>query len=332
MRIRPGIHSLARRKSQTLPVVVLTLATSAAFVLASIAAQPPQTPPRPSVTIKIPVEYVSVFATVADKKNHYLTDLKQTDFKVYEDGKPQKILIFRSETDLPLRIALLIDASASITGKLKFEQEAATKFLQSVLRPGKDQALLVTFDANVELVQDFTDDVNLLSHAIEKIRASGGTALYDAIYRTCEEKLLEPKGDYRKVIILITDGEDNASDVQSLTRVIEMAQRAEVVIYPISTNSSGLPDSIPEDSRRLDKILREMADQTGGLGFFPFRASDVPQSFEDIGRELRSQYNLAYVSTNTARDGSFRNIQIAVSDKHLRVKFRRGYFAPTDAK
>jgi len=296
------------------------------------AAEPPQVSPQPSIIIKIPVEYVSVLFTVTDKKNHYVTNLKQTDFKVYEDDKPQNILIFRGETDLPLKIALVIDTSASITGKLKFEQESAVEFLQSILRRGKDEALLVTFDSNVELVQDFTDDVDLLSKAIRRIRAGGGTALYDAVYRTCQEKLLTQKGNYRKVIILITDGDDNQSRVQSLTEVIDMAQRAEAAIYSISTNASGFPFSIRGDSRKFDKILKEMADQTGGRGFFPFKAQDLSLSFEEIGRELRSQYNLAYVSTNSARDGRFRLIKIVPDETHLHVKARRGYFAPSNVK
>lgn len=312
--------------------LALILGMGALLRVALPAAEPPQSQSQPSTVIKVPVDYVSVLFTVTDKKNHYITDLKKPDFTVYEDGKPQNILIFRGETDLPLKIALLIDASASITGKLKFEQEAAIEFLQSILRKGKDQALLVTFDSGVELLQDFTDDLDLLSNGIRRIRAGGGTAFYDAVYRTCQEKLLTQKGNYRKVIIVITDGDDNQSRVQSLTEVIEMAQRAEAAIYAISTNSSGFALSIKDNSRKYDKVLKEMADQTGGQAFFPFKAQDLSQSFEDIGRELRSQYNLAYVSSNPARDGKFRTIKIVADKKHLHVKARRGYFAPSDVK
>lgn len=302
-----------------------------AIVLCTTTAAPiPQTKDQQSTVIRIPVEYVSVLFTVTDRKNHYVTNLKEPDFKVYEDDRPQKVLIFKNETDLPLKIALLIDASASITGKLKFEQEAAIEFLQSILRKGRDEALLVTFDSTVELVQDFTDDMDLLSRGIRKIRAGGGTALYDAIYRTAQEKLLTQKGNYRKVIIVITDGDDNQSKVQSLTEVVEMAQRAEAAIYSISTNASGFALSLKDNSRKFDKILKEMSDQTGGQAFFPFKAQDLSQSFEDIGRELRSQYNLAYTSTNPARDGRFRTIRILPEQKHLHVRARRGYFAPSD--
>lgn len=295
-------------------------------------ALPMQGKDQASTVIRIPVDYVSVLFTVTDKKNRYVTNLKQSDFKVYEDDKLQNTLIFRSETDLPLKIALLIDASASITGKLKFEQEAAIEFLQSILRKKQDEALLVTFDSSVELVQDFTDDIDLLSRGIRKIRAGGGTALYDALYRVCQEKLYTQKGNYRKVIIVITDGDDNQSRVQSLSEVIEMSQRAEAAIYAISTNSSGFALSIKDNSRKYDKILKEMSDQTGGRAFFPFKAQDLSQSFEDIGRELRSQYNLAYTSTNPARDGRFRAIRIVAEQKGLHVKARRGYFAPSEAR
>ncbi len=322
---------MIRRTSYILAGAALFLV--AAFTLAPrLIANPVQSQQQPSTVIRIPVDYVSVLFTVTDKKSRYVTNLKQNDFRVLEDDKPQKILIFRSETDLPLKIALLIDASASITGKLKFEQEAAIEFLQSILRKGKDEALLVTFDSGVELAQDFTDDVDLLSRGIHKIRAGGGTALYDAIYRTCQEKLLTQKGNYRKVIIVITDGDDNQSRVQSLSEVIEMAQKAEAAIYAISTNSSGFALSIKDNSRKYDKILKEMADQTGGQAFFPFKAQDLSQSFDDIGRELRSQYNLAYVSSNPTRDGKFRAIRIVADDKRFHVKARRGYFAPSESK
>lgn len=321
-----------KRHSKFIMCVALVALLSLLLFVTSFSAEPPQSQPQPSPVFKVPVEYVSVLFTVIDRKNHYVTDLKQTDFSVYEDDKPQNILIFRAETDLPLKIALLIDASTSIAAKLKFEQESAIGFLQSNLRKGKDKALLVTFDSSVEFDQDFTDDMALLSQAIHNMRAGGGTALYDAIYRTCREKLPTPRGDFRNVIILITDGEDNQSEVQSLTKVIEMAQRAEASIYAISTNSSGVPLAIQDSSRKSDKILKEMSDQTGGQAFFPFRAQEFAQSFEGIGRELRSQYNLGYVSTNSARDGRFRTIKIVPNDKHLQAKARRGYFATSTAK
>jgi VWFA-related protein len=323
-----------RNFSRVLPAVALVLLFGLGVCLPFTVAQAPPPPTRevPTPTIRIPVEYVSVLFTVTDKKNRYITNLKQPNIRVFEDEKPQNILIFRSETDLPLKIALLIDASASITGKLKFEQEAAIEFLQSILRKGKDEALLVTFDSGVELLQDFTDDLDLLSRAVRKIRAGGGTALNDAVYRTCQEKLLTQKGNYRKVIIVITDGDDNQSRIQSLTEVIDMAQRAEAVIYTISTNSSGFALSIKDNSRKYDKILKEMADETGGRAFYPFKAQDLSQSFSDIGRELRSQYNLAYMSSNPSRDGKFRNIRIMAEDKGQHVKSRRGYFAPSDKR
>jgi Ca-activated chloride channel family protein len=307
-----------------------------AVPLGLLAGGPQQTSPPlsrdQSTVIRVPVDYVSVLFTVTDKKNRYITSLKQPNFQVFEDDQPQKILIFHNETDLPLKIALLVDASASITGKLKFEQEAAIEFLQSILRKGKDEALLVTFDSSVELKQDFTDDVDLLSSAIRQIRAGGGTALYDAVSRTAQEKLLTQRGNFRKVMIVITDGDDNQSHVQSLAEVIQMAQRADAAVYTISTNSSGFALSLKENSRKYDKILKEMSDETGGQAFFPFKAQDLSQSFEDISRELRSQYNIAYTPTNSVHDGKFRAIHIVAEDKHLHIKARRGYFAPSETR
>lgn len=301
------------------------------FSLFSFAATPSQGKDQPSTVIRIPVDYVSVLFTVTDKKNRYITNLKSSEFTVYEDDKPQTIQIFRGETDLPLKIALLVDASASITGKLKFEQEAAIEFLQSILRRKQDEALLITFDAGVELVQDFTDDIDQLSKAIRAIRAGGGTAFYDAVYRVCQEKLLTQKGNYRKVIIVITDGDDNQSRA-TRTEAIELAQRAEAAIYAISTNSSGFALDLKGGSHKFDKILKDMSDETGGRVFFPFKAQDLAQSFQDIGRELRSQYNLGYSPTNITRDGKFRTIRIVAQQKNLRVKARRGYFAPSDSR
>lgn len=302
------------------------------FPFATWMAEPPQSQAQPSPVFKIPVEYVSVLFTVLDKKNHYVTNLREADFTVYEDDTPQTIRIFRAETDLPLRIALLIDASTSITASLKFEQDAAIRFLQAILRAGKDKALLVTFDSNLEFVQDFSDDMDLLARTIRDIRAGGGTALYDAVYRTCREKLSAPRGDFRNVIILITDGEDNDSRVQSLTKVVEAAQRVEATIHTISTNSTGTPSPSSDSPLRFDKILKEMANQTGGLAFFPFRDREFAQSLEGIGQQLRSQYNIAYVSTNPIRDGRFRTIKIVPHDKHLQAKARRGYFATSMAQ
>ncbi len=268
------------------------------------------------------VELVNVLTTVTDKKNRLVTDLTKDDFHIFEDGKPQDIRFFSRETDLPLRIGMLVDTSNSIRARLRFEQEAAIDFLNGVLRPGKDLAFLVTFDVEPQLVQDYTDDVEKLSSAIQGIQAGGVTSLYDAIFFSCKEKMLffpPPEPYLRRVIIVISDGQDNQS-VHTREEALSMAQRGEVTIYAISTNRTG-------SEEKGDKVLRRLAEVTGGHAFFPFEAGDLTANFQEIARELRSQYSLAYVSTNAAHDGTFRNISIQPVDKTLHVRAKNGYFA-----
>ncbi len=277
-----------------------------------------------SKPIRVNVNLVNVLFTVTDKKNHLVLDLTKDDFRVLEDNKPQTIRFFDRETNLPLRIGILIDTSNSIRDRLRFEEEAAIDFLNDILRPGKDQAFVVGFDIEPQLLQDYTDDLEKLSQAIRSLQAGGGTGLYDAIYFACKEKmmLLPPPEPYlRRVMILISDGRDNNSQ-HSRDEALSMAQRAEVTIYAISTNRSGI-------DTHGDKVLRYLADQTGGQAFFPFEASDLAENFQEISRELRSQYSLAYISSNPARDGTFRTITLEPLQKGLRVRAKNGYFAPS---
>jgi VWFA-related protein len=219
-------------------------------------------------------------------------------------------------------VALVIDTSTSIRDKFKFEQEAATDFLTRTLRPKKDKALLVSFDSAIELVQDFTDETEALRKALHQIRPGGGTKMLDAIFLTCQEKLKAEGG--RKIMILISDGDDNLS-LETLNSTLEMAQKSDVTIYSISTNSSGF---FGISAPRSDKLLKRLAEETGGRAFFPFKAEDLSQSFQDISKELRSQYSLAYRSSNIRRDGTFRAIRIETTRKNLKVKARKGYYAP----
>jgi VWFA-related protein len=272
--------------------------------------------------IRVRVELVNVLATVTDKKNHLVTDLTKDDFRIFEDGKPQEIRFFSRETDLPLRIGILVDTSNSIRERLRFEQEAAIDFLDVALRPGKDLAFVVAFDVEPQLVQDYTDDTEKLSDAIRGLQAGGVTSLYDAVFFSCKEKLYvfpPPEPYLRRAMIIISDGQDNQS-VHSQEEALSMAERAEVTIFTISTNRSGAEG-------RGDRVLRTLANVTGGHAFLPFEAGDLAANFQEIARELRSQYSLAYVSTNTAHDGTFRNIIIQPVDKNLRVRARSGYFA-----
>lgn len=273
-------------------------------------------------SLVVNVDLVNVLFTVTDRKGKLVTDLSKNELKLYEDNKLQSITNFSRETDLPLTIALLIDTSTSIRDRFKFEQEAAIDFLYRTLRPRKDKALLITFDSAIELVQDFSDNPEALAKAIRQIRPGGGTKMLDAIYLACQEKLKAETG--RKIIILISDGDDNLS-LETVNSTLEMAQRSDVSIFAISTNSSGF---FGLTAPKADKLLKRLAEETGGRAFFPFKAEDLSQSFQDISAELRSQYSLAYRSSNAARDGSFRAIKIEPERKNVKVKSRKGYYAP----
>lgn len=274
--------------------------------------------------IKVRVDLVNVLFVVTDKKNRRVIDLTKDDFHVFEDNKPQSITNFSRESDLPLRIGILIDTSNSVRDRLRFEQEAAIDFLSTTLRPKKDLAYVVAFDVQAQVVQDYTDDMEKLSNAIRSLQAGGGTGLYDALYSACKEKMLifpPPEPYLRRAVVLISDGLDNQSE-HSREEALGMAQHAEVTLYSISTNRSGI-------SSRGDKVLKYLAEETGGRAFFPFETQDVARDFEEIARELRSQYSLAYVSTNPSHDGTFRTITIGARDKGLRVRAKTGYFAPS---
>lgn len=282
-----------------------------------------QTPTSPTI-LKIPVYLVNVPLTVTDKKNRLVIMMTKDDFNLFEDGKPQSIQYFSRETDLALRIGLLIDTSNSIRDRLRFEQQAATDFLSDTIRRGKDEAFVVGFDVEPQLVQDYTDNVEKLSNSIRGLQAGGVTSLYDAIYFACRDKLLffpPPEPYLRRLIIIISDGEDNRSE-HTRDEALAMAQRAEVTVFAISTNRTGA-------EQRGDKVLKFLAEQTGGHAFFPFEASDLGEEFRAIGRDLRTQFLLSYTSSNTARDGTFRNISILPVDKSLHVRAKTGYFAPS---
>jgi Ca-activated chloride channel homolog len=285
----------------------------------------PATPPAPTdeQTLSVNVDLVNILFTVADKKGKFVTNLKKEDFRVLEDERNQTVTNFSSETDLPLTIALIIDTSGSIRDKLRFEQEAATEFFYSTLQRGKDKALIISFDSGVDLIQDYTDNPEKLADSVRKIRAGGGTSLYDAIYLAVTQKLADQDG--RRVVILITDGDDNSSRV-SLTETLEAAQKNNVTIYAISTNSTAYFGS--KEQERGDKTLRKFADETGGKPFFPLKIQDLANSFLDIHDELRSQYQIGYRPSNGRMDGTFRRIRVDVSDKRFKARARAGYYMP----
>jgi len=277
---------------------------------------------REDDTISVFVDRVNLLFTVADKKGKFVTNLRKEDFKVYEDDKLQTITNFSSESNLPLTISLLVDTSGSIRDKLKFEEEAAIEFFYSTLQRGKDKALVISFDSGVELLQDFTDDPEKLADKIRKIRSGGGTALYDAIYLAVNEKLSTQDG--RRILILISDGDDNSSRV-ALSETLEAAQRNEVTIYAISTNSTSFGS---KDQERGDKTLKKFAEETGGKAFFPLKIQDLASSFLDIHDELRSQYQIAYRPLNDKRDGTFRRTRVDINDKRFKARAKTGYYMP----
>ena len=280
--------------------------------------------PDDSVTvIRKRVDEVNVVFTVTDKRDRFVKDLTKNDFQIVDDKKPATIQSFSRQTNLPLRVGLLVDASNSVRDRFKFEQEAAIEFLNQIVRPRFDRAFIIGFDTTPEVTQDFTDSTEALSHGVRMLRPGGGTAMFDAIYFASRDKLLnEDKGVLatRRAIILLSDGEDNQSRV-SREEALAMAQRAEVIIYAISTNTSGLVS-------RGDKVLKYLSEQTGGKAFFPFKIEDVANAFTEISDELRSQYAISYKPEDFVADGKYRSIEILADNKKYHVRARRGYYAP----
>src|SRR6266404_3448684 len=242
-----------------------------------------------TTTITKTVNEVNVVFTVTDRHGRYVKDLAKGDFSVLDDSKPAaEIRSFHNETDLPLQVGLLVDASNSVRDRFTFEQEAAIEFLNQTVRPRYDKAFVVGFDVTPEVTQDFTDNTESLSRGVRALRPGGGTALYDALYFASRDKLLKEQqsGPVRRAIILLTDGDDNMSHV-TREEAIDMAQRADVIVYTISTNITGARHA-------GDKGLERIADATGGRAFFPFQLRDVSDAFLSIQEELRSQYAVAY--------------------------------------
>ncbi len=312
------------------------------------AAAPDQEKPQQSGTkFTTTVNLVDVLFTVLDRRNKLVASLEKPDFQVFDDNVLQDIRYFSKQSDLPLRIGMLLDTSNSIRDRLKFEQDAANNFLFSVLRPRKDEAFVMTFDDEPQIIQNFTNDTGALRDQILRTRSGGGTAVYDAVYEACEKELSHPPrppGDQpdvvRRVMILISDGDDNLS-LHTRSEAIEMAQRTSVVIYSISTSTQWVtieePNKDQSGNRKYhltegDQILKSLAEETGGRAFFPYHVDDLDQSFQDIGEELRNQYSLAYNPTNHALDGRYHKIRVDTPQhKGYQVRARRGYYARSNA-
>jgi Ca-activated chloride channel family protein len=338
-----GVAQSGGNTPSSVPASAVPAAAPGAFVQSSakIPIAPPKSLPAPvaastadptagapsnaSASSNVPrivknVNEVNVIFSATDKHHHFVRGLNANDLVVYDQHRLQRITRFSDNANLPLRVALLIDVSTSVNDRFRFEQEAAIEFFDSVIRPGVDKGMLVSFDSSPEVVQDFTDDVEALANSIRALRAAGGTALFDAVYATAHDRFLKmPDEGTRKVMVIITDGADDASRV-SRDEAIEEAQRAGVTIYTIGTEPTG---SDPDD----DRVLDLMADQTGGRVFFPFQAADLSRSFQNIVTELRHQYILTYNPNNFIANGAFHPIDIRAEKKHIIIHARRGYYA-----
>jgi VWFA-related protein len=316
-----------------------TISILAAAMLAvpfAAVAQTPATPPaqplpqptlepgqQPTFTLKTGARLVNLVFTVTDKHGQFIKNLKRSDFGLLDDGRPPaSVLSFTQQTNLPLRIGIMLDTSSSIRTRFKFEQDSALDFFLQVLRPEQDRAFVEGFHLTTDLTQDYTNNIDALNQGIRKLRPGGGTALFDSLYHTCQAQMLTLKPDLavRKAIILVSDGEDNYSRSQ-LSDAIKMCQRAETIVYAISTDTS------PTHGKGSD-VLQAIADATGGKLFEPIREEDVALGFKDIEEELRSQYSLEYTPAEFKQDGSFRTIYLQATNPRYRVRARTGYFAP----
>jgi Ca-activated chloride channel homolog len=287
-------------------------------------AAPAQSQNDQQFTITRQVNEVDLVFTVTDKHGHFIKDLGQSDFALLDDQKaPERVFSFTRQTNLPLRVGVLIDTSTSIRQRFKFEQQASIAFLQQTIKPQTDRGFVMGFDVTPDYKQDWTNNLDQLTSGIDALRPGGGTALYDAVYSACRDKLLNvARGQepVRKAIVLISDGDDNQSHAY-LDDAIKECQRAETIVYSISTNTSPSRD-------RGDDVLQKIADATGGRAFFPKSLEDMPSSFQAIQDELRSQYALVYKPADFKADGSFRTIYLFCLDRKYLVRARKGYFAP----
>ena len=321
---------------QSMHKLLMQCVTATVAMTLAVPAMPQEPAPQTPV-IKSEVNLVSLFATVRDKKKHIIPSLKMEDFKIFEDDQEQKVAFFSNERALPITLGLLIDTSGSEENRLPVEQEAATSFLNQVLRKG-DEAMVISFGADVDLLSDFTDDRARLDRAIRSTRINApnvsltnpgplppesrtrglrGTAFYDAVWVACSEKLATEAG--RKALVIITDAEDNGSKVQ-LNEAIEVAERTDAVVHILLVHDPGY-------GTRPD-VARKMAEETGGRVIDVGSMKHLQEAFDQIAEELRDQYTLSYYPSNAARDGKFRKIKVETIDKELKVLARRGYYAP----
>lgn len=324
---------------QLLPRLLLLILACAGMCQAQ-QARPTPTPPadgQDPQSIEIKIRRVRLPITVMDKKGQLVSGLTQSDFLVFEDKVPQQIETFSDDLGdaMPLYVAVLMDTSPSTLGRLKFQQESAMNFIHTVVRPRRDRVLFATFDHEVNLRQDFTDKIDLLDRAVMGVKKLGDkTALYDAIWQFCDEKLRSVAG--RRVLVVVTDGEDTFSRAD-IRDAIDIAQRTETTIFAISTKG-GFVSTVPgvqmgqvKDDK--DRALTTLAEETGGVAFFSGDMLTLERSFTKIAKELRAQYLVTYKPVNESYDGSYRKIEVKLAPgrKDMKVRTKHGYKAIADS-
>ena len=312
------------------PAIQQPAAQPASQPAPALAVQQPATQPAgqagqeaaPTV-IRLNVNEVSLIFTVTDGHGHYIPNLKQSDFALLDDRKaPTHVKSFHQQINLPLRVGIVIDSSTSIRTRFKFEQQSAIEFLLEVLKTRSDRAFVMDFAEVPKVDQDWTNNIDALETGVNRVCPAGGTALYDAVYTACRDKMLTERGPepVRKAMVLISDGNDNQSRVYQ-DEAIKECQRAETIIYAISTNWT-------PSRGKGDQALTQMAEQTGGQAFFPPSVEEMSSSFHDIEEELRSQYALVYTPADFKYDGGYRPIYLFCTDRRYQVRAKKGYFAP----
>lgn len=311
-------------------------------LVGSLVAQQPKPSPTPASSqdpdiIPIAIRRVRLPITVVDKKGNFVPGLTKNDFFVFEDKVPHQIETFSDDigTTSPLYLAVLMDTSPSTAGKLKFEQESAMNFIQTVVRPRKDRVLFATFDHEIKLRQDFTDKLDLVDRAVFGVKKTGDqTALFDAVWQFCDEKLRSAAG--RRILVVITDGDDTYSRA-NIKDAIDIAQRTETTIFAISTKAGFLATVPGVDAGQVkdkgDKDLVRLAEETGGTAFFTGDMLSLERSFTKISKELRAQYLLTYKPLNDRYDGSFRKVDVRLSEDHkdFKIRTKHGYKAIADS-
>ena len=297
---------------------VLAILVAGSAVVYSQESSAPQ-----ATRLEVHVVQVPLLVTVTDNKGSLVTTLNKDSFKLYEGNRLQRIDSFSRDSNLPLSIALLIDQSSSAIDQIEFERAAAMDFFHNTVKRGKDRAMVIGFSSDAQLLVDFTDDPDKFAAGLKKLQPGGGTAVYDTLFLAAQERLAREDGERRKLIILISDGDDTASRY-SLAHALTTVQKNDAVIYAISINRTGNAKSA--DRERGDKAIKQMVDETGGRAYFPTKLSDLSAEFRKIEDELRSQYAISYTPLNPF-DGTYRKLRVDMVDKKHKARTRAGYIA-----